>query len=405
MSSSSSSSSSLSQYTIPYDEQTEILRSFPPEIKFSYERSTHKKVLSDIYVIIPKGRKYFAWFTSRNRKNVCIFLEVGGQNHKITNMFYRHVSFDDSLSYGTIFYGTLFKTNADIEAGINDNEIFSVENIYFHKGKEVDHYCFGDKLKLIKTIFDTSLRYNTTFFKKSVVFGLPVITTSFMDAYDSITKLPYSVYSIQYRYLAQGGGANAELERSNVIEYYHYIKNGSGDSGRDGVSSNKQISPVRQLQNTVVVVEPMPVSVPMPANNRVNMRDHLPSNSNSNSNSNEISKVFYVKPDIQNDIYYLYKINTVNFSLISDETAHIPDYKTSVLMNKLFRNIKENDNLDALEESDDEDEFEDPRIDKFVYLDRSFKMNCEYNYKFKKWVPISLADQNERLSNINIRKI
>ena len=74
-------------------------------------------------------------------------------------------------------------------------------------------------------------------------------------------------------------------------------------------------------------------------------------------------------------------------------------------MNKLFRNIKENDNLDALEESDDEDEFEDPRIDKFVYLDRSFKMNCEYNYKFKKWVPISLADQNERLSNINIRKI
>ena len=387
MSSSSSSSSSLSQYTILYDEQTEILRSFPPEIKFSYERSTHKKVLSDIYVIIPKGRKYFAWFTSRNRKNVCIFLEVGGQNHKITNMFYRHVSFDDSLSYGTIFYGTLFKTNADIEAGINDNEIFSVENIYFHKGKEVDHYCFGDKLKLIKTIFDTSLRYNTTFFKKGVVFGLPVITTSFMDAYDSIQKLPYSVYSIQYRYLARGGSANAELERSNVIEYYHYIKNGSGDSGRDGVSSNKQISPVRQLQNTVVVVvvEPMPVPVPMPTNNRVNMRDHLP------SNSNEISKVFYVKPDIQNDIYYLYKINTVNFSLISDETAHIPDYKTSVLMNKLFRNIKENINLDSLEESDDEEEFENIQIDKFVDLNKTFKMRCIFNHKFRKWVPVNVV--------------
>ena len=393
MSSSSSSSSSLSQYTILYDEQTEILRSFPPEIKFSYERSTHKKVLSDIYVIIPKGRKYFAWFTSRNRKNVCIFLEVGGQNHKITNMFYRHVSFDDSLSYGTIFYGTLFKTNADIEAGINYNEIFSVENIYFHKGKEVDHYCFGDKLKLIKTIFDTSLRYNTTFFKKGVVFGLPVITTSFMDAYDSIQKLPYSVYSIQYRYLARGGSANAELERSNVIEYYHYIKNGSGDSGRDGVSSNKQISPVRQLQNTVVVVvvEPMPVPVPMPTNNRVNMRDHLPSNSNSNSNSNEISKVFYIKPDIQNDIYYLYKINTINFTLISDETAHIPDYKTSVLMNKLFRNIKENINLDSLEESDDEEEFENIQIDKFVDLNKTFKMRCIFNHKFRKWVPVNVV--------------
>ena len=389
---SSSSSSSLSQYTIPYDEQTEILRSFPPEIKFSYERSTHKKVLSDIYVIIPKGRKYFAWFTSRNRKNVCIFLEVGGQNHKITNMFYRHVSFDDSLSYGTIFYGTLFRTNADIEAGINDNEIFSVENIYFHKGKEVDHYCFGDKLKLIKTIFDTSLRYNTTFFKKGVVFGLPVITTSFMDAYDSIQKLPYSVYSIQYRYLARGGSANAELERSNVIEYYHYIKNG-GDSGRDGVSINKQISPVRQPQNTVVLeTVPVPAPVPMPTNNRVNMRDNLPSNSNSNSNSNEISKVFYVKPDIQNDIYYLYKINTVNFSLISDETAHIPDYKTSVLMNKLFRNIKENINLDSLEESDDEEEFENIQIDKFVDLNKVLKMRCNFNYKFQAWVPLQVVE-------------
>jgi hypothetical protein len=379
-------SSLSSQYTIPYDEQTEILKSFPPEIKFSYERSTHKKVLSDIYVIIPKGRKYFAWFTNRNRKNVCIFLEVGGQNHKITNMFYRHVSFDDSLSYGTIFYGSLFRTNADIEAGINDNEIFSVENIYFHKGKDVDHYGFGDKLKLIKTIFDTSLRYNTTFFKKSVVFGLPVITTSFMDAYDSIQKLPYSVYSIQYRYLAQGGGANAELERSNVIEYYHYIKNGSGD----GVSSNKQISPVRQQQNTVVVVEPVPVPTPTPTptptNNRVIMRDHLSSNSN-----NEISKVFYVKPDIQNDIYYLYKINTVNFTLISDEIAHIPDYKTSVLMNKLFRNIKENINLDSLEESDDEEEFENIQIDKFVDLNKTFKMRCIFNYKFRKWVPVNVV--------------
>ena len=385
----SSSSSSSSQYTIPYDEQTEILRSFPPEIKFSYERSTHKKVLSDIYVIIPKGRKYFAWFTSRNRKNVCIFLEVGGQNHKITNMFYRHVSFDDSLSYGTIFYGTLFRTNADIEAGINDNEIFSVENIYFHKGKEVDHYCFGDKLKLIKTIFDTSLRYNTTFFKKGVVFGLPVITTSFMDAYDSIQKLPYSVYSIQYRYLAQGGGANAHLERSNVIEYYHYIKNGSGDG--QGGGNNKQISPLHQPHNTVIIEPvpmpaPVPVPVPMPTNNRVNMRDHLP------GNSNEISKVFYVKPDIQNDIYYLYKINTVNFTLISDETAHIPDYKTSVLMNKLFRNIKENINLDSLEESDDEEEFENIQIDKFVDLNKVLKMRCNFNYKFQAWVPVQVVE-------------
>ena len=37
-------------------------------------------------------------------------------------------------------------------------------------------------------------------------------------------------------------------------------------------------------------------------------------------------------------------------------------------MNSLFRNIKENGNLDLLEESDDEEEFENIALDKFVYL-------------------------------------
>jgi hypothetical protein len=67
------------------------------------------------------------------------------------------------------------------------------------------------------------------------------------------------------------------------------------------------------------------------------------------------------------------------------------------MMNKLFRNIKENNNLDAIEESDDEEEFEDSKHDKYVYLDRSYKISCDYNHKFKRWVPISLAGNSERI--------
>jgi hypothetical protein len=66
-------------------------------------------------------------------------------------------------------------------------------------------------------------------------------------------------------------------------------------------------------------------------------------------------------------------------------------------MNRLFRNIKENQNLDALEESDDETEFQNENDDKFVFLDKSFKMNCVYNPKFKKWMPVSLAARSERV--------
>ena len=62
------------------------------------------------------------------------------------------------------------------------------------------------------------------------------------------------------------------------------------------------------------------------------------------------------------DIYNLYCLDVDDFECIG--LAHIPDYNTSVMMNKLFRNIKENDNLDAIEESDDEADFENKKDDK-----------------------------------------
>ena len=132
-----------SSTSLSFDEQNEILRNFPSTVKFSYEKSTHKKVLSDVYVIIPKGKKYFVWFTHRNRKNICVFLEVGYQN-KIMNMFYRHVSFDDVLSYGTIFYGTLFRTKARQE--FNDKKNAEI----IHKS---DSQCLAsNKPKYIKPL-------------------------------------------------------------------------------------------------------------------------------------------------------------------------------------------------------------------------------------------------------------
>ena len=99
------------------------------------------------------------------------------------------------------------------------------------------------------------------------------------------------------------------------------------------------------------------------------------------------NKNFYVKPDIINDIYYLYNNNhDKSYSYI----ALIDSYKTSVFMNNIFRNIKENKNLDLLEESDDEDEFENVQVDKFVDISKVCYMTCSYNNKFKKYVPIKL---------------
>ena len=65
----------------------------------------------------------------------------------------------------------------------------------------------------------------------------------------------------------------------------------------------------------------------------------------------------------------------------------IPSYTKSVEMNNLFRNIKENKNLDLLEESDDEETFENISPDKYVDLNKEIKFSCIYNKQFNKWVP------------------
>ena len=83
----------------------------------------------------------------------------------------------------------------------------------------------------------------------------------------------------------------------------------------------------------------------------------------------------------------------------------LPDYKTSVMMNKIFRKIKENQNLDALEESDDEDEFENTNEDKYVYLNKCVNMNCSFSSKFNKYVPISISSNNHRNNGHSNRNI
>jgi hypothetical protein len=103
---------------------------------------------------------------------------------------------------------------------------------------------------------------------------------------------------------------------------------------------------------------------------------------------------FNIKATIENDIYNIYCRGNNN----SHGIAMISDYKTSVMMNKLFRNIKENENLDFLEHSDDEEEFEDTRQDKYVDLNKELCMKCIYVSRFGKWRPVSIAPKHVKPS-------
>lgn len=315
---------------------SEILANFP-KFELSYETMAHNKVHdSDIILAIPEGSKMIAWFTEYNDEHVCFLFELDPNSKNIIdkNIQIAITSFNDPLVYGqgTILHGTMFK--------YNDVSCFTIEDIYYYKGRDLTTMNYLTKLQTIQNCLQKDLS-PVALTNKYTIFGLPIMNTNFNLLLNEITLLPYKISTIQYRYLTS--------KKVLFVKYYKPKTTQKYDSSSSSVKCDKAI--------------------------------------------------FRVSPQIQTDIYnlFVYKDGQEEFY----DIAFIPDYVTSVLMNKLFRNIKENSNLDALEESDDEKEFENEKEDKYVFLDRSFKMNCQYNYKFKKWVPLSLAAKDSRIITTN----
>ena len=105
-----------------------------------------------------------------------------------------------------------------------------------------------------------------------------------------------------------------------------------------------------------------------------------------------------ITASVNQDIYNLYCIDNTDKEVYCG-IAYISSYIKSVYMNKLFRTIKENENLDLLEESEDDEEFENIDEHKYVNLEKKLTFKCVYNNKFKKWEPCEVTD------NINITTI
>ena len=105
--------------------------------------------------------------------------------------------------------------------------------------------------------------------------------------------------------------------------------------------------------------------------------------------TNVSNKVFYVKADKINDIYLLYTKEKKFYDI-----ALVISIKLSKYLNHMFRKIKENINLDLLEESDDEDIFENVSSDKFLKTDDFIPMICYYENKLQKWVPFKKINKD-----------
>jgi hypothetical protein len=92
-------------------------------------------------------------------------------------------------------------------------------------------------------------------------------------------------------------------------------------------------------------------------------------------------KTYNIRASLNHDDYDIYDIKTQKYI----GKLHVPDFKTSVYLNGIFRNIRENVDLDLLEESDTEEDFQDISLDKYVNLKHSKNMTCAFDNDMQLW--------------------
>jgi len=322
------------------EEKKFLLNRLPP-FELSYEPKLHKKVYSSVYYVIPKGPKALVWYTYWKDQHICLLVRINERgNYSDVQVF--PSSFSDKMALGTIIYGTYFLHY--------NKHYFTCEQLHYYKGLHVGGKMYNERLNLLLEMFQTHVG-QVAYTPGSLVVGMPVMTDTYENALEVMATLPYKTYGV---------GSPRDAPKKYVSD-----------------ASSAALVPV-PVPNALV---PVPNAlVPVPNARVLATPAHV---------KRFINKaIFKVKAGLAADNYLLY---TANDSLY--DTAIISSYKCSVMMNALFRNIKENTNLDLLEESDDEDEFENTEIDKFVDLDKTFHMECVYSKKFKKWQPVKIVSE------------
>ncbi len=315
-----------------------------PKVDLPYETTGNSIISSDynIALAIPYGKKAFLWFTFEKENDVCYIIDIN-KNKQLTPSAMVHTDPNNLLSLGTILYGTRILDQT------TQQPIFIIEDIVMFKGLIMNKITFYNKVLYIKQVIEYMASRNI-----DCVLCFPLMWEINNKPPDNIA---YQVHHIQYRPL-------------NIIKPYLNVEN------------------ARKPTNIV--------------NNNTNILIH-----HKNNHYIDYTKPQYKLPtwfqcyaDIQNDIYHLYAIGKNNLPTYYN-IAGIPDYNTSVFMNNIFRNIRENNNIDYIEESEDEDDFQNTNIDKYVDTNRMVIIECVFNYKFHKWVPMKEAQSNNKIIHIN----
>jgi hypothetical protein len=336
-----------------------------PKFELSYETVSHKKVSTSdsIAIAISLGRKYFIWYTYKcgGSEDACYLIGLD-KDKQICSVENREIrkTVPSRFCLGTVLYGTIY------EHPDSSKTAFISEDIYYHCGTNVSNLCFGDRIGFLRDFMTHAEPQNI---------ALPIMwyanagkeLTSDVPQ-DLALRIGYTLHHIQYR---------------DVRKVAPYI--------------NVAIPKRGAIPSTVVA----PVSSAMVAQKitATSIMNPIPKFDYSKS-TYRYPAVFNVTADPQLDLYHLYAYGGPGV-LVYCGLAGIQSFKTSLFMNKIFRDIRENDNLDLAEESEDESDFENTDVNKHVNLDAIVPMECMFNQKHKKWTPVRLVGKTERIIHID----
>ena len=406
-----------------------LLSNFPTT-RLSYEASIHKNdnnpnPISDYTCfILPKGRRSIAWATEWRRDKIIAVIEIENTSRDrdrdrsispIIRKFHQDngwlpgrvrildACFDRSLVYGSVFGGVLFRLSEDRLSNTPQShphpqshpqsQSFSIHTIYWYKGNPVPPLTASGHIQLCEDIFaDNNIRQVAYTKQNSVIFGLPVLCRTEQDAQNIARNLPYDTFAIQYRYFTHTRVFQQILQDkpSDISPVHNHIQ--------------AQPQPPRIISNRA----PAPAPVVSASASAPSKREFTQPSDEMLTN---IQATFIVRPNIQNDIYELFVLPSATAAsrggrceYVFHNFAHISGYNTSVMMNRMFRNITENERLDTMEESEDETEFENTEPDKYVTLTKEYTMTCRFNKRFCRWVPIELASKSDIITDCQVKQ-
>jgi len=395
-----------------------LLSKQPQYLEFSYETMCHTKVSTaeyDVCIAVPQSKKYIGYITliqeqppttthidpyvnSNPLYPILIIYELN-RFRKINDIYaVSTVDFEmgevASWMEETIFYGSIV------------DSFFIMEDILCYKSISMRNSVFKEKLEIMTYILSLSPYFDWIppspvchsvlpqyEFTGKMKLVLPMFFRNVEQTTIDISMVPYPVHHIQYKSInLLKPILNVSLSRNGALgfkpppivkETNHPVTNISfvGSNSQKTPKKHGSLSSHHSYLNKFGAVFTF------------------------NYNKPQYKKItmFEVMADLQYDVYFLYAYNnldivtspqSLSFTPMSSgkhiyvNVAFISTYATSKMMNDIFRRIKENDNLDYIEESDDEDEFENTDPEKYVDLKKKVIMECQFNYKFKKWMPV-----------------